>query len=73
MGWYNKCMEQQELVQRIEQLEKKVDAVYISAEKSRKYLLTMMIASVLVFVLPLIGLLFAVPSFISTYAAIGNM
>lgn len=66
-------MEPQELAQRLEQLEKKVDAVYVSAEKTRKYFLTTVIVSVAMFVLPLIGLMFVIPSFISTYATIGNI
>ncbi len=56
------------LVQKkLEDLEKKIDAVYVSAEKTRKYFLILMIVSIVAFVLPLLGLLFAIPTFISTY------
>ena len=66
-------MEDPEIRQRLDALEKKIDAVYVSAEKTRKYFLTVIIVSVVAFILPLIGLLFAVPSFLSTYGAMGGL
>lgn len=66
-------MEDLEIGRRIDALEKKIDAVYVSAEKTRKYFLTIIIVSVVAFVLPLIGLLFAIPSFLSTYGAMGGL
>jgi hypothetical protein len=53
--------------ERLAALEKKIDAIYESAEKSRKYLLWTLVVTVAVIVLPAIGLMFAVPSFVSTY------
>lgn len=53
--------------ERLAQLEAKIDAIYVSVEKTRKYLLWTMIVTVAVVVLPAIGLVFAVPSFISSY------
>lgn len=53
--------------ERLAQLEAKIDAIYVSVEKTRKYLLWTMIVTIAVVVLPVIGLIFAVPSFISTY------
>lgn len=47
----------------------KIDAIYASVEKTRKYLLWTMLATIAFFVLPLIGLLFVVPSFISSYTS----
>ena len=66
-------MEDAELRQRLDTLEKKIDEVYVSAEKTRKYFLGVIIVSVVAFVLPLIGLLFAVPSLLSTYADLGSL
>ena len=66
-------MEDTELLQRLNALEKKIDDVYASAEKTRKYFLAVVIVSVVAFVLPLIGLLFAVPSLLSTYADLGSL
>lgn len=59
--------------QRLELIEKKVDAVYVSAEKTRKYFLTTLIVTGVAFVLPLIGLLFAIPSFLSLYGDLGSL
>lgn len=61
-------MEDQELRQKLDALEKRIDAVYVSAEKTRKYFLGVIIVSVVAFVLPLIGLVFAIPTFISSYS-----
>jgi type IV secretory pathway component VirB8 len=47
-------------------LEQKIDAVYASVEKSRKYLLTIVIITVITVVLPLIIMAFALPSALSS-------
>jgi type IV secretory pathway component VirB8 len=57
-----------ELAQRLSALEQKVDAVYASAEKTRKYIWWTVVITVLLFVVPLIGLAFVIPSFISSYS-----
>jgi hypothetical protein len=66
-------MEDQELRQKFDTLEQKIDATFRSAEKTRKYILWTIIITVALFVLPLIGLLFAIPSFVSTYSQIGGL
>ncbi len=66
-------MEDTELRQKLDALEKKIDDVYVSAEKTRKYFLGVIIVSVVAFVLPLVGLLFAIPTFLSTYADLGGL
>ncbi|MDO8620492.1 MAG: hypothetical protein Q7R64_04050 [bacterium] len=66
-------MNEQELAQKLATLEQKVDAIYVSTEKTRKYFLAVLIVSVVAFVLPLIGLVFAVPSFLDTYSSLGNL
>jgi len=63
----------EELQRRLGALEKKIDDVYASAEKTRKYFLAVIIVSVVAFVLPLLGLLFAIPSLLSTYADLGSL
>ncbi len=65
-------MNEQELAQKLTVLEQKIDAVYVSAEKTRKYFMWTLIASFVLFILPLVGLLFAIPSFLSTYSDLGN-
>lgn len=59
----------QQLQQRLETLERKIDAVYISAEKTRKYILSMVIITVVTLVLPLLIMVIAIPSFISSYSS----
>jgi len=58
-----------EIKQLIEAQQKRIDEIYISVEKTRKYLWWTMIATIVFFVLPLIGLMFVVPSFISSYSS----
>ena len=53
--------------EKLEIINKKVDDIYVSVEKTRKYMLWTVIITVALIVLPLIGLLFAAPSFISNY------
>ncbi len=48
-------------------LEEKIDKIYVSVEKTRKYFLWTMIITVALFVLPLIGIFFALPSFMTNY------
>lgn len=52
---------------RIIELEQKIDAIYVSVEKTRKYFLWTMIITIAIVVLPIIGLMFVIPSFVSTY------
>ncbi|HTK05331.1 MAG TPA: hypothetical protein VL500_07115 [Candidatus Eisenbacteria bacterium] len=59
----------QDLQQRFDALEKKVDDVFASAEKTRKYFLWTMIITVAAIVLPLIGLVFTLPGIIGSYSA----
>ncbi len=57
---------------KLAELSQKIDAVYVSVEKTRKYLLWTLIGTVVAFVLPLIAALFIVPSFLSQYTATLN-
>ena len=56
----------QELAARLDAQEKKIDAIHASVEKTRKYFLWTMIGSIVMFVLPLLGLVIAVPWLLST-------
>lgn len=61
-------MESEQITQILQEQQKKIDAIYTSVEKTRSYLWWTMIGTIAFFVLPLIGLLFIVPSFISNYS-----
>jgi type IV secretory pathway component VirB8 len=56
-----------ETSQRLALLEEKIEKIYVSVEKTRKYFLWTLIISVLLFVLPMIGLAFAIPAFMTNY------
>ena len=53
--------------QKIEKLSLKIDQVYISVEKTRKYFLWTGIITVALIILPIIGLMFVLPSFMTNY------
>ena len=53
--------------QRLTALETKIDAIYISVEKIRRYFMWTLIISTVLFVLPLIGLAIALPAFMTNY------
>ena len=57
----------EELNKRLEEQGSKIDAIFISVEKTRKYFLIIIWVSVVAFVLPLIVMLFVIPSFIENY------
>jgi hypothetical protein len=70
---YDRAMEDQELRDRLIALEQKIDAAYRASEQTRRYLLWMLIGSVTIFVVPLIGLVFAIPSFLSLYSQLSGL
>lgn len=51
--------------EKILELEKKLDAIYVSVEKTRKYFLWTLILTLVLFFLPLLGLVFAIPVFVN--------
>jgi len=58
---------EQELNKKIEEQGLKIDAIYKSVEKTRKYFLMIIWVTIMAVVLPLIGLIFVLPSFLSNY------
>ncbi|MDD2657513.1 MAG: hypothetical protein PHD04_02525 [Candidatus Pacebacteria bacterium] len=61
-----------ELLAKLNQIEEKAEKAYQAAESSRKYLFWTGVVTVALIVLPLIGLAFAIPSFISSYTTTLN-
>lgn len=57
----------------LKSLEERINAIYTSVEKTRKYIKWAFIISVLAVVLPMIGLLFAIPSFLGTFSQIQSL
>ena len=69
---YNIDMDE-ETREKIQEIDKKLDAIYQSVEKTRKYFQWTMIITIVVVVLPLVGLLFVIPSFLSLYSGGGDV
>jgi len=59
----------EEIKKRLDAQDELLEKIYISSEKMRKYFLWTLIISVVLFVLPLIGLMFAIPQFLSIYTS----
>ncbi len=60
---------EQETQQKLESLDAKLNAIYESVEKTRKYFLVVMWVTLGAVVLPLLGMLIAIPKFINTYTS----
>lgn len=56
----------QELLQKLQAQDEKLEQIYQSAEKTRKYFLWTLVATLVAFFLPLLGLVFAIPFFLRT-------
>lgn len=57
----------QEPYSKFDVLEKKIDMIYVSVEKTRKYIFWTMVVSLVFFVLPLLLLVIVVPMAMSSY------
>ncbi len=62
---------EQELAQKIESLENQIKENTKLVRQMRKYFLWALIISIAVIILPLIGLVFAIPQFLDTYSNLG--
>jgi hypothetical protein len=62
-----------EILEIVKKNEEKLEKIYISTEKTRKYIFWTTMITVIFFVLPLIGLVIAIPSFMKTYSSIGSI
>ena len=56
----------QEISNKFEVLEKKIDAIYSSVEKTRKYFLVTLVITVAMIVLPILGFIIVIPIFLSS-------
>ncbi len=64
---------EQEILDLLKKNQEKLEKVYISVEKTRKYFFWTFVATIVVVVLPILGLLVAIPQFMSTYSSIGQI
>jgi len=58
---------QPDIEKRMSELERKIDEIYVSVEKTRKYFFWTMIITLAIVILPLIAMMFVIPSFIGNY------
>jgi len=58
---------EEEILKKIEMQDKKLEEIYRSVEKTRKYFLWTLIITLALFILPLIGLLLVIPKFLNIY------
>ena len=63
-------MNEQEILEKLKVSEEKLEKIWRSVEKTRKYFLWILIITIAMVVIPAIGLVFAVPKFISLYGDI---
>jgi hypothetical protein len=64
---------EQFILQKLEKQDKKLEAIYVSVEKTRKYFLWTLIATLIAFILPLIGLAFIIPWFLNSLSSAYNL
>lgn len=64
---------EQEILNRLQKNEEKLEKIFISVEKMRRYFLWTLIITVALVLLPAVGLVFAIPKFMSTYSQIGGI
>ncbi len=57
----------EEVLKKIAENTEKIDKIYKSVEKTRKYFFWTMVITILTVVVPLIGLIFVIPAFLKTY------
>lgn len=62
-----------ELLAKLEEIGTKADRAYQAAETVRKYLFWTGVITVALIVLPLIGLVFAIPQFLSSYSSLNTL
>lgn len=68
--YYNKSMNDLEI--QIKALENKIDALQASVDKIRKLFFWTFVITAALFILPLVGLIFVIPQFLSTYSGAIN-
>lgn len=61
---------EQELLNKLEEQEKKIDAIYVSVEKTRKYFQWTLIITVVTIVLPIVVLIIMIPWLMSTLSSV---
>ncbi|KPJ85133.1 hypothetical protein AMJ57_04205 [Parcubacteria bacterium SG8_24] len=64
-------MDGEELKRMLVRQEEKLEAIHQSVERTRRYFLMALLGAVILFFLPLIGLLFALPTYLEVLSGFG--
>jgi len=66
---------EQDILKKLEELEKKVDEIYRSTRRTKQYIEWTVIIGIALVVLPLIGLAFVIPSFMKalSFSGLGGL
>ena len=59
---------EQDILKKLEAQEQKIDAIFKSVERTRKYFLWTLVISIVVIVVPLIGIVFLLPTLLNSIA-----
>ncbi|PIU08380.1 MAG: hypothetical protein COZ85_01490 [Candidatus Moranbacteria bacterium CG_4_8_14_3_um_filter_34_16] len=60
---------EEEILKRMKVQEEKIDQIYRSVEKTRKYFLWTLLATIIMFILPFLGIIVAIPWFIGVMSS----
>ena len=60
---------EQEVLEKLKEQDKKLNAIYQSVEKTRRYFLWTLVIAIIMIVLPLIGLVIVIPHFLDIYTS----
>ncbi|PJA89475.1 MAG: hypothetical protein CO138_00245 [Candidatus Moranbacteria bacterium CG_4_9_14_3_um_filter_33_15] len=60
---------EEEILKRMKAQEEKIDQIYRSVEKTRKYFLWTLLATIIMFILPFLGIIVAIPWFIGVMSS----
>lgn len=60
---------EQDILEKLNQQEKRIEQIYASVEKTRKYFLWTLIITIVTIVLPLIALIIIIPIVLRTYTS----
>jgi hypothetical protein len=69
---HHKVMEN-EIFKKLEEQGRKIEEIFVSVEKTRKYLLWTLIISAAFVILPIVGLMFAIPQFFNNLDAVSGL
>ena len=61
------------ILKKLEEQEEKINAIYRSVERTRKYFMWTLIITLALFILPALGLVFAIPTFMSSYSSLSGL